>query len=186
MVGITPALTAHEDSHVSGGTDEINSALTVAAMAVHGHAKHTDRTRRIWIGNASGAFSENCVQSSKGALETWNINSAVARIHGSIMVPRGYVSGGKLYVAYIGAGAAKTCNVLCDTPHPGELYNEGGGAGITSLTPVTNNTLYVLDMGFASLLGNIVADDVIGFYLDSDDANTCYIIGFFFEYLGDE
>lgn len=183
MVGITPALTAHEDSHVSGGTDEINSALAVAAMAVHGHAKHTDRTRRKWIPYGE---HENCAVSSKGAFETLNVNGAAARIHGSVIVPKGYVSGGKLYVVYIGAGAAKTCNVLCDTPHSGELYNEGGGTGITSLTPVTNNTTYELDMGFASLLGNIAADDVIGFYFDSDDANTCYIVGFFFEYLGDE
>lgn len=186
MVGVTPALVNHEDSHVSGGTDEINSPMAVAAMAVHGHAKHTDRTRRIWIGNGSGTFSENCTQASKGAIETWNVNNAAARIHATCIVPKGYVSGGKIYIVYIGAGVAKTCNVLCETPHSGELYTEGGGAGITSLTPVTNNTLYELDMGFASLLGNIAEDDIIGFYFDSDDVNTCYILGFFFEFLGDE
>ena len=152
----------------------------------HTHDKHTDRTYRIWIGIGAGAFAENCVQTSKGAFETWNVSSNVARIHATFSVPNGYVSGGKLYIVYIGAGAAKTCNVLCETPHSGELYNEGGGTGITGLTPVTNNTTYELDMGFASLLGNIAANDIIGFYFDSDDANTCYIIGFIFEFLGDE
>ena len=183
MVGISPALVAHEDSHTSGGTDEINSVLGVAAMAVHGHAKHTDRTHRIWIPYGE---HENCTVSSKDSFESLNVNGATARIHAAYIVPKGYVSGGKMYIVYIGAGAAKTCNVSCDTPHSGETYTEGGGTGITALTPVTNNVLLELDMGFASLLGNIAADDVIGFYFDSDDVNTCYIVGFFFEYVGDE
>lgn len=186
MVGVTTLLGLHETSHASGGSDEIDSPLAVAAMAVHGPTKHTDRTRRIWIGNACGAFAENCTQASKVAFETWNVNSGVARIHEVFIVPKGYVSGGKIYIVYIGAGVAKTCNVACDTPHSGEVHTTGGGTGITSLTPTTNNYIYELDMGFASLLGNIASDDIIGFYFDSDDANNCYVVGFFFEYLGDE
>lgn len=185
-VGVTFTLGEHEEKHVSGGVDEIDSALALTAIPVHGYAKHTDRTHRVWIGIGAGAFAENCTQVSKGAIEAWNANNAAARIHANIIVPKGYVSGGKLFIVYIGAGAAKTCNTACDTPHSGEAYTEGGGAGITALTPVTNNILLELDMGFASLLGNISEDDIIGFFFDSDDANTCYIVGFFFEYLGDE
>ena len=183
MVGVSTGISEHEVTHVSGGSDEIDSALALTAIPIHDAAKHTDRTRRIWV--PYGLY-ENCTVSSKGAIETLDVNSAVARIHGACIVPKGYVSGGKMYIVYIGAGVAKTCNVLCETPHSGEAYTTGGGTGITGLTPITNNNLYELDMGFASLLGNIAEDDVIGFYFDSDDVNSCYILGFFFEFLGDE
>ena len=177
MVGVTPSLAAHEDSHASGGTDEIDSVLGVAAIAVHGAAQHTDALITMFVPLNE---VESCTKSSKGGFETQDMNSTVARIHGVCIVPNDYVSGGELSLIYIAAGVEKACNSLLDMPCHDEVYSTGGGAGITAIPAGTANDILKVSLAFD--FAALVPNDFLGWYVDSDDANNMYAVGFIFEY----
>lgn len=177
MVGISPALQSHEDSHTSGGTDEIDAVLALATVPEHGAAKHTDALIKMFVPLNE---SENCTLASSGGFETQNMNGATARIHGVCIVPNDYVSGGVLSLIYIASGTAKACTCLIDTPCHDEIYTTGGGAGITTIPGGTGNDILKLSLGFD--LAGIAADDFLGWYVDSDDANNMQAVGFIFEY----
>ena len=181
MVGVAVPITKHETSHVSGGTDEIDSALALTAIPAHGYAKHTDRVHKVFLPMGK---VENCTPTAKGSFDTQDTNGATARVYGTCIVPPDYVSSGNIKMIFVDGGVAQACGVACDTPHDGELHTAGGGAGIATLTTTTVNFLRIFSLGFD--LSGVAAGDVIGFYYDSNDANHVYVIGFQFEYLGDE
>ena len=180
MVGITPALQTHEDSHTSGGTDEIDSVLGVAAIPSHTAAKHSDRTRRVFI-PAQGAFGV-----AKGHVWGQDLDLAGEKAYGNVVVPKDWVTTLEIYMVVASNGAADIVGDLYKytvaddeayTTNPISLLNTTFKATPTSLD------LYCLATGIT--VNDIAADDTV--YLEfSLDSGDVHFIGWIFEYTADE
>lgn len=175
------AMGAHD---ITLGAGRLVDGKDISELFPIGHSSMDNRTRRIYI-PISGWECVQCAVVTKGNFRTQNMSQATSRIYSSCMVPKDYHSAGQIYMVYISAGAIKLCNVNCDTPHSGENHTTGGGTGITSVPAETNNFLYTVSLGFTSLGANIAADDLIGFYMESNDLNNFYAVGYIFEYMAD-
>lgn len=189
MVGITTTtVVAHESNHVSGGGDEIDSALALTAIPEHGAAKHTNITR---IANFRNAFDVALIGTATldytytfGAVKLDGANEAFET---HFLVPKDYHSSAAIKIMFIKAGATNPIVAKkADWGADGEAFNTHSrvASNITlSATAGSYLTEDDLELDFSS--HPLAADDIVRVHVQFN-TTPVFILGIWFEYTADE
>ena len=184
MVFVNPGLTDHEVTHVSGGSDEIDSALALTAIPEHDKAKHTDRTRTIFIG-VDAFYRVGSSVTFKDHYAGYDFDGAAEELFGNVVIPEDYASGGILKAMVIAqAAAAGTCNIKTAHAANSEAHNTthtDDAAGVV-VSGVTFGHVYISTI---LSLTNLTAGDILGFEFEWVSGDW-FVLGLMFEYTAEE
>lgn len=193
MVGISGTSSvplAHEPSHISGGSDEIDSALAIAAIPVHDKNKHASRIRKIF-GAVLYAFDTSLAQAITPSKLSYYIGFALPGVddkaYANIIVPNDFVSYSKLRMIYIHtqAGASLVGDIQCNYAAHDENSAAHSASNLNhSFGTYTVNDVYFDDCEIA--LSSLAKGDIIGIRWNNDFDRTVFIIGFELEYNAEE
>ena len=172
MVGISAGLKEHEELHVNGGSDELDSPLSLSAMPHRIHQQFY------------GANEGQRVNATKSALNhyaTVLMDAAGERIYLNVIVPPDYASLPKLKIVYSRITAEPIADhyltwAAADEAIPTHSEDK---LNLTYTSCNTNGDIGVMDIGMT--FANLTAGDIVGIEI-RHGTNNFHILGVIFEY----
>lgn len=188
-VGVTVTLQDHEACHVSGGSDEIDSALALTAIPEHSAAKHSTRTRKLFVASEKTDGTVGVA----GAFSTIEFGDGVTKyVHFSFPVPMDFSSGSKILLACISAGGTGNVRLASETlsGEAGQSYSTHALNKAVAAYAMTANHITFIDVSPASLVwvaGEMVGVKVTRTGADATDTINCTlrVLGLLYEYTAD-
>ena len=187
MVGVATSLSRHEETHVSGGSDEIDSVLAMTAIPVHAHAKHSNRTRSFFV-PVSVVTTGTPAEYADHAIVLLDADGEYILVQFS--VPADYVSGLAVAALVLPVTTGNAIvDVRVDWAAFGEAYNANEDYHADQTQAVTTDEVekLALDIDFASPdTGSAPAkDEAVTVKLLQDTGVNLRVLGFFVEYVAD-
>ena len=154
------------------------------SLEVHGHTKHTDRTKRIFHGAGAAVLNGATQTFTFTPYATLTFDAIAEEAMFSVVVPDDYLSAAEIVLVALWAGVAGTVmDVNCAWGGDDDVYN--GQTEALADIPISNsaaNDICFQACGF--VFSGLGAGDLIGVKI-LYHTNTVYLTGIVFEYLGD-